>query len=146
MVSLGVRYPTVNLKSMMFLFSQLQHYGLFREKQLSKKQFKISTAERKILIIFCYYVLVVEIALIAFTASTRNVVQVAAAVADYWRCELTGVDPENPCDELRASLEGHQFPILTLFGHIFLWISPAVNLIFVVNISELKQKFKTCSS
>ena len=61
-------------------------------------------AERKILIIFCYYVLLVVIALIAFTASTRTAVQFAAAVADYWRCELTGVDPENPCDELNFHL------------------------------------------
>ena len=131
---------------MMFLFSQLQHHGLFRVKQLSKKQFKISMAERKILIIFCYYVLLVVIALIAFSATTRNGVQFAAGVADYWRCELTGVAPENPCDELRASLERLSFPVLTSFAYILLGIIPAVHLIFVVNINELKQKFKTCSS
>ena len=102
-------------------------------------------AERKILIIFCYYVLLVVIALIAFTVITRNIGQFAAAVADYWQCELTGVDPENPCDELRASLEGLSFPVLTSFSYILLGISPAVHLVFAVNISELKQKFKTCS-
>ena len=100
-------------------------------------------AERKILIILCYYVLVVVIALIAFTAITRTVGQFAAAVADYWRCELTGVDPENPCNELRASLEGLQFPVLTSCSYVLLGISPAVNLVFVVNISELKQKFRS---
>ena len=130
----------------MFLFSQLQHHGLFREKQPSKKQFKISMAERKILIIFFYYVLLVVIALITFTASTRTAVQFAAAVADYWRCELTGVDPENPCNELRAILEGLSFPVLTSCSYVLVGILPAVNLVFVVNISELKQKFKTCSS
>ena len=102
-------------------------------------------AERKIIIIFCYYVLLVVIALIAFSATTRNGVQFAAALADYWRCELTGVDPENPCDELRASLERLSFPILTSCAYILLGISPAVNLVFAVNISELKQKFKICS-
>ena len=86
------------------------------------------------------------IALIAFTITTRNVGQFAAAVADYWRCELTGVDPENPCDELRASLEELSFPVLSSFSYILLGISPAVNLIFVVDISELKQKFKICFS
>ena len=104
-------------------------------------------AERKILIIFCYYVLVVVIALIAFTVITRTIGQFAAAVADYWRCEVTGIDPENPCDELRASLvqEGFSFSVLTSFAYILLGISPAVHLVFVVNVSELKQKFKTCS-
>ena len=84
----------------------------------------------------------IAIALIAFSVTTRNGVQFAAAVADYWRCELTGVDPENPCDELRAIL----FPVLTSCAYILVGISLAVNLVFVVNISELKQKFKTCSS
>ena len=88
----------------------------------------------------------VVIVLIAFTATTRSVVQFAAAIADYWRCELTGVDAENPCDELRASLEGLQFPVLTSFSYILLGISPAVHLVFVVNVSELKQKFKTWRS
>ena len=103
-------------------------------------------AERKVLIIFCYNIMVVAIALIAFSVTTRNGVQFAAAVTNYWRCELTGVDPENPCDELKASLEGLLFPVLTSFAYILAGISPAVNLVFVVNISELKQKFKTCSS
>ena len=85
------------------------------------------------------------IALIAFTVITRNIGQFTAAVADYWRCELTGVDPESPCDELRA-LEGLSFPVFTSFSYILLGISPAVHLVFAVNISELKQKFKTCSS
>ena len=88
----------------------------------------------------------VAIALIAFTVTTRNGVRFAAAVADYWQCELTGVDPENPCDELRASFEKLSFPVLTSFSYILLGISPAVHLVFAVNISELKQKFKTCSS
>ena len=102
-------------------------------------------AERKVLIILCYYVLVVVIALIAFSATTRNDVEFAAAVADYWRRELTGVDPENPCDELRLSLERLLVPVLTSCTYILAGISPAVNLVFVVNISELKQKFKICS-
>ena len=59
----------------------MQHHGLFREK--SKQPFKIGTAERKILIIFSYYVLLATIAFTAFTVATRTVVQFAAAVADY---------------------------------------------------------------
>ena len=90
--------------------------------------------------------MVVAIALIAFSVTRRNNVQFAAAVADYWQCELTGIYPENPCDELRASLEGLLVPVLTSCTYILAGISPAVNLVFVVNIGELKQKFKTCSS
>ena len=125
--------------------SQLQQHGLIKTKH-SKQLFKIGTAERKILIIFCYYVLLVTIALTAFTVTTRNIGQFAAAVADYWRCELTGVDPENPCDGLIAPFRDRTHPVLTSFSFILLGLFPAVNLVFAVNISELKQKFKTCSS
>ena len=112
----------------------------------SKQPFKIGTAERKILIIFCYYVLLATIALTTFTVTTRNVGQFAAAVADNWQCELTGVDPENPCNELRASLEDITYPELTSCSYILLGLFPVVNLVFAVNISELKQKLKTWCS
>ena len=123
----------------------MQQHGLIKTKQ-SKHPFKIGTAERKLLIIFCYHVLLITIALTAFTVTTRNVGQFAAVVADYWRCELTGVNPENPCDELRASFRELANPVLATFSYILFGIFPAVNLVFAVNIGELKQKFKTFCS
>ena len=93
--------------------------------------------------VFCYYVLLDVLALMAFTITTRNIEQFEAAVTNYWQCELTGVDPENPCDALIASYREFSNPVLSSFAFLILGSSPAVNLIFAVNISELKQKFKT---
>ena len=123
----------------------MQQHGLIKTNQ-SKHPFKIGTAERKLLIIFCYYVLLNTIALTTFTVTTRNVGQFAAAVVDYWCCELTGVNSENPCDELRASFRELANPVIATFSYVLLGIFPAVNLVFVVNLSELKQKFKTFCS
>ena len=111
--------------------------------KLSKHPFKVGAAERKILIIFCYYVLLGVIALTTFTLTTRNGALAADAVADYWQCEIAGVDPENPCDRLRDSFEALTYPRLTSISYFLLGIFPAVNLIFVVNIAEIKQKFRT---
>jgi len=111
--------------------------------KLSKHPFKVGTAERKILIVFCYYVLLGVIALTTFTLTTRNGTLAADAVADYWQCEITGVDPENPCDRLRDLFEALTYPGLTSVSYFLLGIFPAVNLIFVVNIAEIKQKFRT---
>ena len=111
--------------------------------KLSKHPFKIGTAERKILIVFCYYVVLGVIALTAFTITTRNGTQFADAVADYWRCEIAGVDPENSCDGLRTSFQQLSYPGLTSASYILLGIFPAINLIFAVNVTEIKQKFKT---
>ena len=123
-------------------YTQLQHHGLLRKKR-SKQLLTISTAERKILLVFCYYVLLDVLALMAFTITTRNIEQFEAAVTNYWQCELTGVDPENPCDALRASYREFSNPVLSSIAFVILGTSPAVNLIFAINFSELKQKFKT---
>ena len=120
----------------------MQQHGLLRKKKQSKQLLTISTAERKLLIVFCYYVLLDVLALMAFTITTRNIEQFEAAVTNYWQCELTGVDPENPCDALIASYREFSNPVLSSFGFVILGTSPAVNLIFAINFSELKQKFK----
>ena len=83
------------------------------------------------------------LALLAFTIAIRDIEQFEAAVTNYWQCELTGVDHENPCDALIASYQEFSNPVLDSFAFVILGTSPAVNLIFAINISELKQKFKT---
>jgi len=132
----------MELVFMNLLLSHLQQQGLFRAK-LSKHPFKIGAAERKILIIFCYYVLLGVIALTTFTIFTRNSTQFSGAVAEYWLCESTGVNPENSCDRLRESFQQLSFPGLSAVSYILLGIFPAVNLIFAVNFREIKQKFRT---
>ena len=67
--------------------------------------------------------------------------QLRNAITEYWRCETAGVDPM--CNRLRASFEEQTNPGIITLAYVLLWIFPAVNLIFAVNISELKQKFKT---
>ena len=114
--------------------------------KLSKQPFKIGTAERKVLIIFCYYVLLFVIALTAFTDFTRTSTAIAAEIAEYWQCELSGVDSENECDERKVSLEAPGYITLTTISYILLGLLPAVNLVFAVNISELRQKFRTLCS
>jgi len=83
------------------------------------------------------------VAFSAFTVNTRNGTLFAAAIAEYWRCESAGLNSENSCDGLRDSLRQLTNPGLTSASYILLGIFPAVNLIFAVNVKEIKQKFKT---
>ena len=109
----------------------------------SKQPFRIGAAERKSLIILCYYILLGVVALSGFTVTTRNGTLFANAIAAYWRCESAGLNSENSCDGLRDSLRQLANPGLTSASYILLGIFPAVNLIFAVNVKEIKQKFKT---
>ena len=129
--------PLLNLLSY-----QLQQQDLFRMK-LSKQPFKIGTAERKVLIIFCYYVLLFVIALTTFTDFTRTFTGLGTKLAEYWQCELSGVDSENACDEMKTSFHVPGLTALSSISYILLGLLPAVNLIFAVNINELRQKFRT---
>ena len=113
-----------------------QQQGLFRIK-LSKSPFKIDTAERKILIIFCYYVLLGVIALITFTLATRDNGRLLEEITGYFRCEFTGIDAQNPCD--RSRYQALLNPELNCISYILLGIFPVVNLVFAVNVEELKQ-------
>ena len=77
------------------------------------------------------------IALTAFTLTTKKAERVVEEVSGYFECELPGIDPENPCD--RSRFEALLHPVLTSLSYILLGMFPAINLIFAVNVKELKQ-------
>ena len=107
-----------------------------KKTSTSRADPKMKTVERKILVILCYYILLGAIALTSYTFSTRSVDEFTKGVSRYFLCESPGMDPDNPCD--RSGFENLSYPILTLFGYILLGLFPAVNLIFAVDIRELK--------
>ena len=118
----------------------MQQHGLIKTKP---HPFKISIAERKVLIVFCYFVLLVVVALTALASLTRISGQYAITLLEYWQCEATGFDPEKQCDRLYALFEEPGPPALIAISNLLYLILPLVNLVFVINVTELKQKFKT---
>ena len=102
----------------------------------------MGTPEMKILIVLCYYVLSAVIALISFTLSTKNSEQFVSRLLDHFDCEMHGQDPENPmaCD--RNDFRQFSSPELAALVAALFSLFPVVNLVYVVNIKELKQKCK----
>ena len=103
----------------------------------SKSPFQIETAEKKILIIFCYYVILGVIALTTFTLATKNEQRVGEEITLYFTCESLGT--EMNCASQRSSYQALLYPALNCLSYVLLGIFPAINLIFAVNIEELKQ-------
>ena len=118
----------------------MQQHGLIKTKP---HPFKISIAERKVLIVLCYFVLLVVVSLTALAITVRNSGQYAVTLVEYWQCEATGFDPEKQCDRLYALFEELGPPALIAISNLLYLILPLVNLVFVINVTELKQKFKT---
>ena len=102
----------------------------------SRSPLLIETAEKKILIIFCYYVILGVIALTTFTLTTKDGPRVSDEIIAYFTCERLGT--EN-CDSQRSSYQMLLQPELNCLSYVLLGIFPAINLIFAVNIEELKQ-------
>lgn len=130
-----------------FLFSNfmcmhvLQQHGLFRMRQSTKSNpLKIGAAERKILIVFCYYVLVAVISLVAFTIATRHSKPVSKQILKHFQCESNGYNPNEPCD--RGVFEDITYPELYAMSYILLGVFPLVNLTYAVNFGEIRKIIK----
>ena len=123
------------------LTSFLQQNGLFKAKQ-AKSPYKIGTAEKKLLVIIFYYVLLAVLALTTFTISTRNAITIIKEILLYFICERDGINPSQPCD--RSRFEGFNNPVPGTLSFILLGLFPCVNLIFTVNVKELREKIEPC--
>ena len=120
----------------LLIFPLSQQHGLFKARQ-SKNPYKIGTAERKILIVFVYYIVLAVIALLAFTMTIRDGERFTVEILNYFECERKGHDPDNPCDTSGYTRVLHVG--LTSLSYILLGLFPMVNFTFVVNVRELKQ-------
>lgn len=115
----------------------LQQQGLFKTTQ-SKSPFKLSTAEKKLLIVFCYYILLGAFALHTFVLSTRNAKRRVDKFSDHFKCEASG----SGADCSKSELVTFTFPWHSIISNMLFGLFPAVNLIFVTNIQELKQFYR----
>ena len=122
----------------------LQQYGLLKVKKRTRFLTGIGVPERKILIGLGYYVVLTVFVLTSFTLSVRNIEPFATELRGHFACEQLGQDPENPmlCD--RQRFRRLAYPEVTAVGFVLLGLFPVVNLVYVLNVKELKEKWKVC--
>ena len=90
----------------------------------------------------CYYILLAVIEAAIFTIVARNSELFAARLRDYFFCEQSGHDPNNPCD--RKSFSEISHPNLTVTALVLHGILPVVFMVYAINIKELKERFNSC--
>ena len=108
-------------------------------KEDSQSPFKFGTAEKKLLVVFCYYVLLSSEALMAFTLSTKNASQHIRNIQLYFLCEQGGYNSSNPCSR---DYLANSYPSVTALSYILLGLFPVVNLIYATNFQELKEALR----
>ena len=102
----------------------------------------ISTAEKKLLAVLCYYILFGITALVSFAFYLAQKETLTATTIQYFTCEATGHVP-GKCD--RGLFEQHDdIWWLICISFILLGFIPTVNLIFVVNFGEVRGRLLAC--
>ena len=110
---------------------------LFRIHQ-SKSPFSFGVAEKKLVIIFAYFIALEVMGLISFSLSQRNASQLMKEITKYFTCELYGHDPANPCS--RAAFEKFLHPTIGISSNMLLYLTPLVNMVYVVDFQFLRSK------
>lgn len=122
----------------------LQEQGLFHSTLSKSSLIHVSTAEKKLLIVFTYYTFFYVIALVAFSLAKQITETLQTELISYFVCEQNGHDPSAPCD--RSGFENLFNQGILLLSYILVFLAPAVNFVFVVDYQELKQKFQDLRS
>ena len=104
----------------------------------TKVNFFVSTAEKKLLIVVCYYIFTLVIALINFSLSTQVSDTLQTELINYFLCEQNGLNLNMPCS--RASFENLINPGLIILSSSLAYLMPSVNFVFVVDYQEVKEK------
>ena len=110
----------------------MQHQNIFDQS------FKIGTAEKKLFLVFIFYIFQASISLTVFTIGTRNSELFANALQEYFMCEFKGHDPSDPCTHNGTGQVSTPLNVLSI---ILLGLYPVVQLVFALNISELKELY-----
>ncbi len=102
--------------------------------------------ELKVLIILCYYVLLGAAVLTIFTKALIDLQNFLERFFTLIDCESKGTplgSAESLCAQQRIDLQKIDNPYPTTVAIVFLGLLPAVNLIYIVKLKELKNKL-TC--
>ena len=99
-------------------------------------------AELRILIVFSYYAILGISGLTSIIVSSRNLQGFSNARNIYFLCERNGTGAE--CD--RSGFESYTNPGLFILSSILGYIYPAVNLVYVIHIADLKSLKQGCAA
>ena len=95
----------------------------------------LQSAEVKMLIICCYYIILGLGASLAFTISSAYLNSLQNELQDYFECEECGIDSGQTCD--RSQYERFINPALITIGYSLFALYPVVTLIYIVRFSAI---------
>ena len=103
-----------------------------QQNRLFHPQADMGTAERKVLLVFTYYILVGVFVLTSSAVLEKNEDRKYTAFAEYLQCEANGHN--NTC-----VYDTQNFESAMILGiNVLLGLTPAIILVFAINVSEVR--------
>ena len=113
-------------------------------KKTSKTKIHFGTAEKKLLILFFYYVLLGSEALVAFALNAKSIGAFVDAVIMYFICESSGSGINGKCGSQMKAYESLNNVGLSILAYVLLGLLPAVSLLYVVQFGAVKRCCTLC--
>ena len=101
----------------------------------SRQVVMFSPAERKIFIVFLYYLFSGALQLTTFSVYIRDISHNFNAIAAYLNCQRSGLDES-------CVLETKKNPVWALISFVVLFLVPVINLFFAMKLSDFKMLCK----
>ena len=96
----------------------------------------MGSADKKIFIVFCYYVLIGVIVLAAFVLNSKTSTDFISSLAIYFACER---ETPRKCESYRNDLFKFTYSGVSDASYVILALYPLVNLVYAFDLGELKQ-------
>ncbi len=96
------------------------------------------------MIMLFYFEILLTFVLVTFTLNIKYTDEFVASISKLFVCELNGYNPDNPCS--RSDINRFQYPWLSAVSYIIFGSLPIVNLIYAINIEDMKQWFSKIRS
>ena len=98
----------------------------------------LPTTEMKILVLLCYFIILLSTIQAVFTRMALTTDQVNATFLNYFACELSGTSPK--CNAAKTLIDELTVPGEWVAANIFMGMFPVFEMILIVNFGDVKQK------
>ena len=107
--------------------------------RLSTNKSLLSPAERKVLVVFLYYLFFGVLQLSTFSLSINDVDHNIKALGGYFQCQRSGLDES-------CSLDARFTEFWSLFAFIVLLLLPVINLYFALKLKSINLLCNSCKN
>ena len=98
------------------------------------------TADKKIIIVLCYFVCFCSAYFAASSVNSNVNVELASHIKTYFACEANGYNSNRTCNAEKMAYEALTYPGISMIFYILFGAFPAVTLIFIARLKKPKLK------